>query len=395
MDNKYLRRAVENWNFLLPVCYFVVSVIYILWRTPSEPIKDEVFFWGAAKTFSKLNFTTYFEHIKSYYPPQTPIIHTIAGLIYYEGISIKAFRFMDAVLSLGTLTLFFTLIDSYFKELPKWLLITCGSLFLLNPYFFLISSHYYTDTLYIFCVVFSLCVFFIKPESRFFWMACITPLVRQFGLFLAVGKIANSLIYDRGLKLVKNISFSVLSLVPLFLLFAYWGRTQPSPEWEVIAKRVSAENGRIIMSYPVYYLSALGFYMLPIHLYKLGEQLKNKVFYVGALVGIILYAIFPPVENFYLHLPLGFFHNFLITNMPSISHLIMGTFAALFSGRCAIYIVSTSVPTILKLWITIMFGIAAFSTICWDKFILDMMFVIVLGFLFWVRGKPSTSLEAR
>ncbi len=381
----------KNWSVLLPLFYFIFCLCYIFFFTGDEYIKDETFFMMGAKDFSSLSLSSYFDHLKSYYPPQAPLIHTISGLIYYEGISIKIFRVMNALFSFFTLFFFFDLLKRNFKRESFKILLLCSAMILFNPYFFLISAHYYADGLYLLLTSICLRFYFLNKESKFYIAALLAPLSRQFGLFISLGSFFSNLI-ERKDGWLKRATYSLLCLSPIIFLFIYWGRFQPSTGFGTKADLVKSDHGSIIISYSVYYLSALGFYLLPMNLIGIKDFLKDKTFYIGAVIALILFLIFPPIENFYLGLPLGFYHKAML-KMGFVGTGLMAFFCSFYGGRCALYIRSSSTPLIIKVWITLMFGIATFSPVCWDKYILDLILLNIIGFLYF-RIEPSTSREA-
>lgn len=385
-----LDKFEKNWSVFLPLSYFIFCLCYIFFFTGEDLIKDEHFFMRGAREFSSLTFSSYFDHLKSYYPPQAPLIHTIAGFIYQDGLSIKYFRVLNAIFSFFTLFCFFDLLKKVFKKESFKIVLLTSFLILLNPYFFLISAHYYADGLYLLLTSISLRYYFLKKDSKFFLTSMLAPLSRQFGLFIALGSIFNNL-FERKSGWIRKSVISLLCLGPILLLFYYWGGFQPSSGFGAKAEAVKLKHGSIILSYSVYYLSALGFYLFPINIMGAKTFFKDISFYIGALIALILFLIFPPVENFYLGLPLGLYHK-IVLKLGFMGTILMGVLCSFYGGRCAVYIKSGAVPLIIKIWITLMFGIATFSPVCWDKYLLDLILINIIGFLFW-RSGLNTSKE--
>lgn len=390
MFKESINKFEKNWSVFLPLSYLVFTLFYIFFFTDSNYFKDEHFFMRGAREFSTLSLSTYLDHLKSYYPPQAPLIHTIAGLIYQEGISIKVFRVINAIFSFFTLLCFFDLLKKSFKRESFKILMLCSCLVVLNPYFFLISAYYYADGLYLLLTSICFRFYFLNKESKFYLASLLAPLSRQFGLFISTGSLLVNL-FERKEGWKKRALYSLFCLAPIILLFIYWEGFQPSTGFSSKANLVSEKHGPIIISYAVYYLSALGFYLLPINLIGIKVFIKDKYFYIGAFIGLLLFCIFPPVENFYLGLPLGLYHKTLL-KMGFFGSILMAALCSIYAGRCALYIKSKSIPLIIKIWITLMFGIATFSPVCWDKYILDLILLNIIGFLFWRRGS-STSKE--
>lgn len=372
---KVLNWSKSHWPNLLTGILFLVYGIIILRFMPDTFYKDERFFIPLAQRFSQFPSLNIFDLIKTYPLPQPPLPYIVGGLAYKLIPSIYALRFLNSLFVLFS----FHIIFSAIKDNPKEnKLILCSLITLLvNPYFHMIATSFYTDGLYLFLITFGVSSLIKNKKSRYIAWVFI-PLCRQMGLNYAFSEGVN-LIFARQWSLVFKKGFLLaLTTFPLIALFIFWGGASPFPEFNEKVARLRGEYGPLFFSNILYYLSSLGFWLSPLIILKGKKLWKYKIALVPlALLGIFLY----PQFNLYHQevKTLGLFHTLLYKLPMILNKGLYGVFTALGGIFCYNFLKDKSVLLYFKINLVIFFLLQSINPLCWDKYLLEVIWIIVIS----------------
>lgn len=372
-----LRHFKNFWWLYFPLLAFGIQLIFIVFYQADLPFKDEIFFINASERFKHLTFDNIFLLAKDYPLPQPPLIYMIGGFAFNFKKPLLIMRLFNCILSTGTNILLFKL----FSQCKQWtssIYFIIPIIWILNPYFQLISLYFYTDASYLFLIMMIIWGQ-EKNKSWLKYLGCFfAPLIRQFGLIYPLGGIFSELIREN--KITKSAIYFGLSLSGLMAIIFYWGGLSPSFEISQKISRVRHENGPIFISYFFYYLSAMTFWIFPIIIAELKKSKISKKLIATFLSVFILTLIYYPHKNFYHGIEqLGIYHTLLKYLPGSVAKIFMATFAGLGFIYLFQLFKSIEIKMIYKLWILFFFILQSINPLCWDKYILELILIVFLA----------------
>ncbi|MGE5409648.1 MAG: hypothetical protein ACM3MI_01715 [Clostridiales bacterium] len=389
------------WHFEIPLLIWLSHLLIILFILPSEALKDERVFYYTALLFKNIPATLNLNFLSVYDSPQTPISFYFAGIVLNIHQSITALRISNSVVVMLTVYIFCSSVKYLLKNDIKTSIFLV-LVFLINPYLHLISILFYTDSLYLLCVVILVYGFIREKESFMFYFAMfLAPLVRQFGVIFASGNALGE-IKRKSPYVNKNFIYSLLSLAGLCFFLVLWQGTMPNNSFRESMNHIREVYGFIYPYIPAYHLSALGFYMSPLLFYYLKKVYRERSFAIGAIFGGIFYSLFPARQNYSTIIvqpynkTLGFYHKIMLMVFHDpYYHIVLILFAMLAGGWIAYILRSAKVPRNFKIW-SILFFIMSFGNLqAWDKYLLDIEAVLLISFIYLLPLFRKVHLETR
>jgi hypothetical protein len=361
--------------WLLPSAVLLADLVVIAFVMPSGPIRDEVSFYRAAQAFERWGWLPGPHRLYQYGAPQTPLAYYLAGRVLALWPRLWLLRVGNALL-MGAALLRFAWFAKHAH--PKNALFVTAAL-ASNPYYHLVATHFYSDGLYFFLVV----LLITRPPTGRAWpMLGLLPLTRQFGVVFAFGEALQSMIERR----YRATLVALVTLLPLFALFAWWRGVTPSSRTPSLMSQVHRTYGFVFPYISAYHLAALGFYAAPVVL----RIERSRRFAVGAVLGCALSLFAPAHQNFASQLAdpdnqtLGLLHRAsLLLGEPG-SRVVLGGFAGIGGGLTA---EALFVPGALRWFVALFVVTSAFNFQAWDKYVLEALPSLLLALLA-LRPRP-------
>ncbi|HMN23626.1 MAG TPA: glycosyltransferase family 39 protein, partial [Ignavibacteriaceae bacterium] len=235
------------------------------------------------------NFT--FNTIKDY-PEVTPPFFYMFYALWAKIFSstTESLRLLTLLISLITWQLIFFLIQLFVKKDSHAFLLSI--LIVINPYFFGISIFVYTDMFTIMLGLSSLISFIKNKVFLFFILSTLAILSRQYAVIIPAAVIVYSLLTYKNDTITNrnNIIASLISFIPLIILFAIWKNISPASG---IEKWIVPNLALYNFDYINTYITFAVIYILPlVFIYFM----KIKINYLSLLIAFtvtILLSLFP------------------------------------------------------------------------------------------------------
>jgi len=349
------------------VAVLIGDCVVANWILPSQPQLDEAVFFPAALAFAKAGFFPSVDFLRHYPAPQTPLAFYIAGRLLNFIPSLRLLRTFNAsLLSFALLRLI--RFARACREQHAWL---AAALFVANPYFHLVATHFYTDALYVTLVV--VLITRTQTNASPATLAAL-PLVRQFGLIFPVGVALHALRTNR----MRPALWAAFALVPTAMLFALWGAPAPETEFAEIPRSVHRFYGIFFPYVATYHVAALGFYTAPALIWAP----RTSRFWCGAAGASLAYVLAPTHPNFSAILTgsgittLGMFHRLASSFGAGAEHVILCFFAGCGGGLVGEALRSRSE---LAAFLALFVAGSVFNFQAWDKYLLDVIPVVLFA----------------
>ena len=235
------------------------------------------------------NFT--FNTVKDY-PEVTPPFFYMFYALWAKIFSstTESLRLLTLLISLITWQLIFFLIQLFVKKDSHAFLLSI--LIVINPYFFGISIFVYTDMFTIMLGLSSLISFIKNKVFLFFILSTLAILSRQYAVIIPAAVIVYSLLTYKNDTITNrnNIIASLISFIPLIILFAIWKNISPASG---IEKWIVPNLALYNFDYINTYITFAVIYILPlVFIYFM----KIKINYLSLLIAFtvtILLSLFP------------------------------------------------------------------------------------------------------
>lgn len=373
-------QLTKNWWILLPSFIFIIQLGIVLFYLPNEVIKDERFFLPASQRLLDLNFSNWHILLKNYPLPHPPLLYIIASRAFYFSNPLTVLRIGNVALMFFILTLIFKILNAN-KNNKTSLIITSVLCLIFNPYIQMISVLFYTDTLYLFFVVLFFLGFLTSQMSFKIIGGSLAPLVRQFGLTYNLARLFELLIQKRPKENWKEAVYLIAGLIPLGALILFWGGVSPSTQVAQKLALVKAKHGVLYPQNIIYYVASTAFWLFPV---LFATLIKNKIKtkeIVIFIFGLLLALLFYPAGNLYHEeVPtLGIFHR-LFDGLPwYLNKVVYSIFVGLGLIFFTDFFSKVQVFRQFKIWILFFFLLQIINPLCWDKYILELMVVMILG----------------
>lgn len=280
-------KSLSSFQLWSIFSFFTVLSISIL--TIGLPFRgDERHFIETIKFFSdNFNLNT----LKDY-PEVTPPLfyYLFAAWSKLFGFSIESLRIFNSIISFFTWLLIFKLNEKFIVDKKIQLLISLISV--LNPYFLGISAHVFTDMLTINFILISMISFFKNNYISFTIFTSMAILTRQYAvIFPSAVLIYSALSIKNQVSTNKKfIIASIVSLVPILILFTIWQNISPKSgieKWVILNEKIY--NADYINSYVTF--STI--YILPILVLILRKMKLNFNVLLAGFVISVLISLFP------------------------------------------------------------------------------------------------------
>lgn len=344
----------------------------IAWVLPDRPFKDERLLYREALRFRDTMWQHPSEVLGSMEEVYPPLVFVVWGALLRVSESIYPLRVANAVAS--ALTVFLLL--RVLIRVSNCRTATALTLaYLLNPYFHLVSTAFYTDAIYLLLVALGLwCAEHISRMACAFGAA---SLARQFGLIFLAGF---------GLQAVlrkpfrwKQAVLAPLAALPLLMLMLYWGGAVASPIDQARIQETREQTGYIHPDYLFYYFGSLGVYLAPVWswvIYRAGNGVLAKWVLASALIPALGVLIFPATENHFLQIQSLGYVSLVFAAVP-LGQFGLAAFAGLFGAALALIAGMQRNPQWIYTVGAFLF-LQSFNQQCWDKYILDISLVLLL-----------------
>lgn len=276
---------VYRFWFLFSILALVLTALYSL-KMPLHG--DERHIVETIKLFAdNFSFTT----IKDY-PEVTPpffyMFYALWAKIFSS--STESLRLLTLLISLITWQLIFFLIQLFVKKDSHAFLLSI--LLVINPYFFGISVFVFTDMFTIMLGLSSVISFIKNKFFLFFIFSTLAILSRQYAVIIPAAVTVYSLLTFKNDTITNrnNIIASLISFIPLIILFAIWKNISPASGIEKwIVPNLSFYN----LDYINTYITFSVIYIFPFALIFFSKiKLNYKRFFIAFSITILL-AVFP------------------------------------------------------------------------------------------------------
>ncbi len=226
------------------------------------------------------------------YPEVTPpffyVFYALWAKIFSS--STESLRLLTLIISLITWQLLFFLIKMFVKnDIHVFLL---SLLIVINPYFFGTSVFVFTDMFTIMLILLSIISFIKNKLFLFFIFSTLAILSRQYAVIIPAAVIVYSLLSYKKDNMISrnNIIASLISFIPLIILFALWKNISPVSGIENwIVPNLSFYN----LDYINTYITFSVIYIFPLALIFFSKiKLNYKRFFIAFIITILL-AVFP------------------------------------------------------------------------------------------------------
>ncbi|HAZ14441.1 MAG: hypothetical protein A2X86_00090 [Bdellovibrionales bacterium GWA2_49_15] len=376
----------QKWWVTLPACLFIIHLAWVVFVLPNEVIKDEIFFLAVAQHFVALNFNNWSTLAINYPLPQPPLLFIMGSWMFHFSNPLIMLRMANCLVMFLTLTIVFKALADH-ADGKKALVIAAVVSLLCNPYMQLISVLFYTDTFYLLMVAIFLAGFLNSQLLWKSWGGMMAPLVRQFGITYNLGRVAELVLQNKPRQNWKEALVLLGGLVPLGLIFLFWCGVSPSPEIQAKMAMIRQTHGYFYWQNVIYYIAATAFWLLPVvvvvFMKKKFSPRDGAIFVAGAILAFIFY----PTGNLYHESigTLGIFHR-LYNHFPwHLNKLFYAFFVGLGGIFFADFYLTPSIHRQFKIWGLFFFGLQLINPLCWDKYILELLILVIMGLVSTTR----------
>ena len=276
--------ASQIWFIFSLITLSIAGILFI--KLPFHG--DEKHIVETIKLFAD-NFA--FNTIKDY-PEVTPpffyMFYALWAKIFSS--STESLRLLTLIISFITWQLLFFFIKMFVKnDIHVFLL---SLLIVINPYFFGTNVFVFTDMLTIMLILLSIISFIKNKLFLFFIFSTLAILSRQYAVIIPAAVIVYSLLSYKNNNLISrnNIIASLISFIPLIILFVIWKNISPASGIEKwIVPNLSFYN----LDYINTYITFSVVYIFPLALIFFSKiKLNYKRFFIAFSITILL-AVFP------------------------------------------------------------------------------------------------------
>lgn len=274
---------------------------------------DEGHFIETIREFGEETSIYQLKHYNEMSTPLPFILYAWWGKIF--GFQLHQLRIFSLIISLITFILYFQLFSSVFRKDSVSYLLTLFLFF--QPYMIGLSVFVYTDMLMM--LFLALVLHAVKNERKFllFFSAVGGLLCRQYFIYIVIASSSFYLlkIYREENQISKQLLISsIISLIPLFLLFIFWGGLSPQNAVKDIYLKAGVQ---FELSFLYLYISLFSVYLFPLALFYWKYFYKNRKVIISSLIISLSYFLVliepsqPAVEvGVYT---VGFFHRLIRT----------------------------------------------------------------------------------
>lgn len=334
------------------------------------------------------------ETIKDY-PEVTPPLFYIFYAIWAKLFSdtLISMRLLSLIISFATWQLLYLLMLSGTKNEKHSFLLSL--LIIINPYFFGTSVYVFTDMLTLFFVIGSVLAFQNNKIILFLFLSSAAILCRQYTIIVPIVLIIYSLTNYKveKIKSAKFILASIISFLPLIVLFVFWKGIAPKSG---IEKWIIPNSSSYNLDYINTYLTFSAVYLFPLILFyfwKLKLNLTDILISIGLTLILSFFPIKPSAATIVqtTNITVGYAHKLLILILGTnsvIEKLVLGIFLVIGSYmsieliRMLIRILkeSTRDHKIIFTFLWILFlVIMPFSYQVWEKYLLMILPFLALS----------------
>lgn len=287
---KHLKLKVKNyrdsiiWFLLSLILLFTLSFLFI----SSPPHSDEKHFIETIKIFTERNLFFTMKDYPEITPPLFYIVFSLWSKIF--GFSTESLRILNLFISLvcWQLIFYFFKVTTY-RPKSSFLL---SALVILNPYLLGVSIFVYNDNLMLLFLLLAM-IFLYKDRTTLTGVSLsLALLIRQYSIIFPLSVFIYSSLKSIKEKKLRTELFtaSVLSIIPLLMLFIYWKGFAPESGLKVwYVKNRSIYN----LDYINTYLTLSSVYILPLLIYFFYKRgfVKSKLIF--AIAFSIIVSFFP------------------------------------------------------------------------------------------------------
>jgi 4-amino-4-deoxy-L-arabinose transferase-like glycosyltransferase len=334
------------------------------------------------------------ETIKDY-PEVTPPLFYIFYAIWAKLFSdtLISMRLLSLIISFATWQLLYLLMLSGTKNEKHSFLLSL--LIIINPYFFGTSVYVFTDMLTLFFVIGSVLAFQNNKNILFLFLSSAAILCRQYTIIVPIAIIIYSLTNYKveKIKSAKYILASIISFLPLIVLFVFWKGIAPKSG---IEKWIIPNSSSYNLDYINTYLTFSPVYLFPLILFyfwKLKLNLTDLLISIGFTLILSFFPIKPSAATIVqtTNITVGYAHKLLILILGTnsvIEKLVLGIFLVIGSYmsieliKMLIRILkeSTRDHKIIFTFLWILFlVIMPFSYQVWEKYLLMILPFLALS----------------
>lgn len=254
------------------------------------------------------------ETIKDY-PEVTPPLFYIFYAIWAKLFSdtLMSMRLLNLIISFATWQFLYLLMLSGTKNEKHSFLLSL--LIIINPYFLGTSVYVFTDMLTLFFVIAAVLAFQNNKNLLFLFLSSAAILCRQYTIIVPIAIIIYSLTNYKveKIKSAKYILASIISFLPLIVLFVFWKGIAPKSG---IEKWIIPNSSSYNMDYINTYLTFLAVYLFPLILFyfwKLKLNLTDLLISIGLTLILSFFPIKPSSATIVqtTNITVGYAHKFL------------------------------------------------------------------------------------
>lgn len=364
-------------------------------------------FWGDeshyVKTINYFGEKFNLERLRDYEDMSTPlpfVLYTLWGRLF--GFGLPILRLFSLLIALITYLLFHRLLFTATQK--AWPAFWASVFLVVHPYMAGLSIFIYTDMPAMLCMI-SACLAVVRKKPLWLWLSLAGAILcRQYFVFFTLGVTIFYFIRWLTLKNRRETGFflaSVLSHVPVLLLFWLWQGFAPDNEMKHLYIDYSFT---FHPSFLTLYISLLFIYMIPLVLYRWRAFYNDWLLLGVSFILCWLYWLFPvapagPARDVNLT-TVGLFHRAFksFSDSLAIDQIIF------FVGFCfglplllkfikSAYVLiryrEWTLPLMLDIVIILFFMIMPFSYLCWEKYFMPVIPVLILRMLLPVEDRKN------
>ena len=322
---EYLRNLPASQAYILLVVFLLVyeTILYTTVGLHQAVWGDERHFVQTIQQFGQEISLT---QLKTYNEMSTPlpfVLYALWGKI--AGFQLHQLRLFSLLIAFFTFLIFFRLYQETSSKSSLALLMTLFVIF--QPYMIGLTIFVFTDMLPLLFLGLSLWAFQRNNPYLLAFSLGSALLCRQYYIFLpaAVGiYFCFRFFISRNRTAARMVLASVISLIPLGLLFLLWGGFSPQNDMRQLYLH---ESLHFHPDYLILYISLFIVYLLPLIIYRWKTYYRDKKILLFSLLLSAFYFLFPIKASAYSMAiqvyTVGFFHKFLRSIMgSSLEHFI-------------------------------------------------------------------------
>jgi len=390
-------RSLATFVAFLLIFQFTVVLIADLERS----------FWGDeshyVETINYFGERFSLDRLRDYEEMSTPlpfILYALWGRLF--GFDLYILRLLSLLIALVTYLLFHRLLFTATQK--TWLSFWASVFLVVHPYMVGLSIFVYTDMPAMLCMI-TACLAVIRKKPFWLWLSLAGALLcRQYFVFFTLGVTIFYLIRWMALQNRRESVFfltSVLSHVPVLLLFWLWQGFTPVNGMKLLYMDYAFT---FHPSFLTLYISLLFIYMIPIVICRWRTFYKDRVLLFASFVLCWLYWLFPvapagPSRDVGLT-TVGLFHR----AVKNLSDGIAVDQVIFFIGFCLglplllMFIKSAyaliryrewTLSLMLDIIIILFFIVMPFSYLCWEKYFIPVIPVLILRMLLPVEDSKN------